>query len=85
MGVRGIGVAVTLITCGAVVTLITLAVGNGVAVTRITCGVDVGVAVAGAGVSVRAAVGGIGVSVGMLVEVVDFNLTATVWLESICI
>ena len=74
------GVAVTIQGVG-----VAFSVGMGVAVTLITIGVDVGVAVGGVGVSVGAAVGGVGVSVGVVIGVVDFNLTATVWLESISI
>lgn len=83
MGVGGIGV---------VVTLITLAVGNGVAVTRITFAVGNGVTVGiGAGVATTAegagaiTATGVGVLVGVAPDDVGFNLTATVWLESICI
>ena len=72
-GVVGVGVAVG---------------GNGVVVGGI--GVSVGAAVGtGVGVAVGSGVGvgvGIGVSVGVaLAGVVDFYITATAWLASICI
>ena len=58
-------------------------VGTGVGV-GVGNGVYVGLGVA-VGTRVGVAVGGTGVSAGMLVGVADFSLTATVWLESICI
>ena len=67
-------------------------VGVAVAVTLITFGVDVGGNMRIARSPVNLAVGGLGVGVGTGVAVgmavggvVSFNLTATVWLESICI